>query len=178
MMRMFIISLSLLVLLWTACGKGYFRSDFFMITEKSVEKLRPVENYYLEDTHLIDDVERRFQIAGAGNLLIASYIHPDPEVLDTALRIFEFTPDLEYRLYIDLPVELEVDSLDIAGKSICFIVGQYELRDYLKTFRCGEGYLAIDSIKKQKLFTRLNGIYYNSAGDSLLFRGKITAPGK
>ncbi len=173
-MRIFPI-ISVLAVLIISCGGKYLKSDFYLITDRAVEQLRRIEDYYLADTHLVDDPAQRFQIAGAGNLLIASYVRPDPETIDTALHVIEVQPNLEYRIYTDLPVDLRIDSLDIAGKSLCFMVGQYELADYLKTYRCGEGYLTIDSIRKGMLYTRLSGLYYNTAGDSLYFRGNIVA---
>lgn len=167
--------LSLFAVMTISCGRGYFKSDFYLITDRAVEKLRPVDNYYLPETHLVDDPAQRFQIAGAGNLLVASYLRPDPETVDTTMHIVEVRPDLKYRIYTDLPVDLKNDSLDIAGKSLCFLVGQYEVANYLKTYRCGEGFLIIDSVGKDKLYSRLSGLYYNTGGDSLFFRGSITA---
>lgn len=159
------------------CGTS-INQNFFRLGLEQELPLKKLDNYWLSNYHLSDDAEAKFRIPGAGNLLIAEYSQTDYEYADTTEKIFKIYPDLVYRIYTDLPIELSPDSLDIAGKSICHLVGRFDLRDYLKIYRCGEGYLVIDTVKGSRIKVRLSGTYYNTAGDSLVFRGSISAKRK
>ncbi|GEM_PF-2104604 len=162
------------ILLCSCSGKVY-HSDFFLITEQKPEKIRSGEHRIFSNYQLSENPERQFRSAGTGNLLAATYSRIDLSRVDTALSFIQMSPELGYRLYAELPAEMKPESLDIAGKSLCHLVGRYDSPDYLKIYRCGEGYLVIDTLKSNKAIMRLKGSYYNSAGDSLKFSGRIAA---
>lgn len=102
---------------------------------------------------------------------IQNAVHPEQSEVATGL--ITAIGEIEYRLYAAIPFINEGDSLDIAGNSICRLIGFYETADSLKHYECREGYIKIDSVRSSRFHAFLSGKYFNLRNDSLLFDGDL-----
>ena len=89
--------------------------------------------------------------------------------------VISFDNKYTYRLYVELPSELQNDSLDIADKSVSRLTGQYDLANDLRTYICREGFILIDSVKGRSFHAVLSGLYVNAEHDTLQFHGNLKA---
>ena len=66
-------------------------------------------------------------MSGRGKVLITSQILESPDQDEIKTGLIKSVGRIEYRVYLELPEDIKIDSLDISNKSICRIIGQYEL---------------------------------------------------
>jgi hypothetical protein len=160
------------ILIISSCQSKY-HLHFYKIDEQSRQELVPENCSYLANYRIASPLTSTIIAPGRGNLLITNQSGIDPRQKELTVDFFKTESKINYRLYANLPEIIQKDSLNMAGNSICWIIGNYDLPDSLKIYQCREGYLLIDSVKSQKFFAALHAKYFNISGDSLIFFGAM-----
>ena len=150
----------------------------YEIRGESRHQLSTRNSYYMENYRLVDTTAGNPLKAGSGNLLVAELIIAPPDRKEISTGLIKAVGEMEYRVYIALPAEISPDSLDIAGQSVCRIIGLYELTDSLTHYVCAEGYLKIDTVKSSRFHAILSGKYHNVMDDSLRIDGDLSVTRK
>jgi hypothetical protein len=145
----------------------------YQVGEESRTKLEYVDSYWM-DNFTLSQVETGDPLMpGEGKILICNQKRYDPDLAEIETGLFKATGEINYRIYVDLPENITTGSLNLKNKSICRIIGLYELDDRLKNYECREGYLKIDTVKSNRFHAQLYGKYFNYKNDSLVFDGDM-----
>lgn len=169
--------LTVLVAFSISC-RTRLRPKLYIINETLKQPLDLKQSYYLNNFSLKTTPGGSPLVSGSANVLVSnqSMTNPGDDIIETGL--IKAVKEISYRLYVELPADIKVDSLNIMDKSICRIIGNYEVENQIKHYVCREGYLAIDTVKSSRFFARMYGKYFNSANDSLIFEGTLNVKQK
>nr|MBN2276572.1 hypothetical protein [candidate division Zixibacteria bacterium] len=169
-----ILGILLLLALMAACRHG-LKPVVYRVMNNERRSLGTEDTYYLSRFEMTDRKAANPIQPGRGNVLVTnqSYVNPDAEELNTGLILA--VSEINYRIYISLPDQIQAESLDIASRSICRIIGLYDLPDSLRHYECIEGFLKIDTVKSSRFHARVAGIYLNPVNDTLSFDGDLNA---
>lgn len=133
-----------------------------------------LENCYYMDGFTLSSVFRANPLTpGRGKVLVTNHSIKDPGREEIRIGLIKAVGEIMYRIYVALPEDIAEDSINIAGKSVCYIIGLYDLDDNIKHYLCNEGYLKIDSVRSSRFHAFLSGKYYNIEKDSLIFEGDL-----
>ncbi|MFH2035282.1 MAG: hypothetical protein ABIJ45_02675 [Candidatus Zixiibacteriota bacterium] len=163
-----LISISLLILSCTS----RLRTEVYKYVENQKYKLANGDNYYVNGYQLSFDSPLRPISRGSRALVIINQTTAgQTQIIKTGM----IQSDLyaEYRILFELPQASTVDSVSLINKSICNIIGEYEIDTELRQYYCREGYFKIDSVKMSRLFGTFKSLYINSENDSLKFGGSL-----
>jgi hypothetical protein len=163
----------LLILLSCPACRQYGNLRFYVTRGESRQLSKPEGSYYLENYVISSRPQDNLLALGDGKVLITNQSVPDPEQKELQAGWILTQGSLTYRIAATLPQTIVRDSLNLAGRSICQIIGQFNLPDSLRIYNCREGYLLVDSVKSSKFFAILSGKYYNVNNDSLIFSGQL-----
>ncbi|SYZ74723.1 hypothetical protein TRIP_C90351 [Candidatus Zixiibacteriota bacterium] len=164
--------LALLILTSISCNTKY-KLHFYKIDPGKKLELQNEKTYFLKGYVLAKAGSENIITAGRGTMLITDQSMTDPEMEDIPSGLLTTSGKINFRIFAQLPADLKNDSLNLAGNSICQIVGQYNRAESLKIFDCTEGFILIDSVKSNKFFASLSGKYFNIEKDSLVFQGEM-----
>ncbi len=167
-----ILTVLIILTFFSAC-RHRLRPQLYQIENNSRIRLEQSDCYYSTGFRLSDKPDSIAFIPGVGNLLITNQTLTDTAQVYFPAGIMSVDKKITYRIYIDLPEKLTQDSLDITDRSICHIIGQYELDEKLKMYYCRRGYLLIDSLKRSGFYGILSAQYQNRQGDTLVFEGNM-----
>jgi hypothetical protein len=162
----------LFLALVVSCRPG-LRPRLHIIDGEGRRQLSAEESYYLENREFVNKPEGLPHKAGRANILITDQTAIDPDRAEIETGLIRAVGEIKYRIYVSLPEKISIDSLDIAGKSICRIMALYDLDERLRHYVCMEGFLKIDSVKSSYFHALLSGGYFNQNGDSLFFEGDL-----
>ena len=172
MRKIYIIILAVLGLALISCNTKY-RLHFYKIEQLKKLELQNEGSYFLTGYIIARDNSGNFISPGQGTVLVTNQSITDPEKMDIPSGLLTTSGKINFRIYAELPSQLRKDSLNLKGKSICQIVGQYNRPESLKLYNCTEGYIRLDSVKSNKFFASLSGKYFNMEKDSLVFQGEM-----
>lgn len=79
------------------------------------------------------------------------------------------------RIYMTLPVKLQVMKYDLRFKAICEITGSLNYSHGENLFVCQSGQVVIDSLKGNDIFGTFKGSYLNTSNKSLKVEGPFKA---
>ncbi len=168
------ILIGIIFLLIILSCQSQYTPKIYMVGEDSTRSMKAEQSYFLNGYELDKDNFSRPVIKG-DNTVIATYQSlADPrQELETGL--IKALAEIEYRIFAELPPLTQTDSFDLAGRSICLQIGNYDLPESLRVYTCRQGYIAIDTLKSNIIFSRVKGIYLNDLNDTLTFSGNIRA---
>lgn len=145
----------------------------YQIGEESRLRLDYIDSYWLENFTLSLSSDTDPLMPGEGNVLICNQRRTDPDRGEIQTGLIKAVGEINYRIYVALPQNITTGSLDLQKKSICRIIGMYELDDRIKHYDCREGYLKIDTVKTSRFHAQMYGKYFNYKNDSLVFEGDL-----
>ncbi|MCX6826685.1 MAG: hypothetical protein NTV06_05390 [candidate division Zixibacteria bacterium] len=164
--------LSLLFFSIIACHEKYLIHSY--IAEEGVVREAQIKtSYYMDGYRISDKPEEILLASGQGTIMITEQILSDQAQGTLSAEIFKIEPEINYRIAVSLPEKVSRDSLNINGRSLCQLIGRFNLPDSLKMYYCHQGYILIDSVKATQFFAILSGKYFNSKNDSLEFSGQF-----
>ena len=155
--------------------KNRLKPRLYQISESKQFLLKETDSYYRHGFVLTDNPELSYIEPGDGTVLITRRVGPPGDEIKTLGKIFTVEAKTSYQILVGLPLRLDRDSLDLKGRSICRLEGQFNLDEGLRLYRCTEGYIALDSVWASSFRARLSGIYVNSENDTLVFDGDLKA---
>jgi hypothetical protein len=150
----------------------------YQVGEESRLRLEYVDSYWLDNFTLSRAEEGDPLIPGEGKVLICNQKRTDPNQAEIETGLLTAVGEINYRIYVDLPDKITTGSLNLKNKSICRIIGMYEIDDRVKHYECREGYLKIDTVKTNRFHAQLYGKYFNYKNDSLVFDGDLNVKEK
>jgi hypothetical protein len=165
---MFLLALTLLA----ACQSKY-ALHFYRIENHSRQELKSQDCYYVPNYRISSSPKTMNLAPGQGNLLIVNQSGVNPKQKDLKVDFFSTEGRLTYNTYVNLPVVIKKDSVNMDENSVCWMTGDYEVADSLRMYQCREGYLLIDSVKSSKFFLTMKAKFVNIIGDSLVFSGDM-----
>jgi hypothetical protein len=165
------------VFVLTGC-QSRLAQNIYEIRFESKVPLKTERSYYLSNAILKDRPDSEPIAAGKGNILVAHLKAPEPKRDEYNLGFMKAVAEIEYRIFAEIPSPIMAESLNIADKSICRLIGLFDLNDNLKRYYCRDGYLLIDSVKSSKFYARIHGAYYNFQNDSLVIDGNLVVKKK
>jgi hypothetical protein len=157
----------------TLTCRGRLSPVLYQIEGESRSALKVDESYYLTGYDLSMSPDTDPVVIGRGNILITNQYREEPgkEIIETGL--IKAVGEITYRIYAALPEDIAIGSMELAGKSVCRIIGMYELSEDIRHYVCHEGTLAIDTVKTSRFRAHIYGKYYNTNNDSLIFDGDL-----
>ena len=158
--------------------RSRLQPTLYEILDSGKRELVRNDTYYQTGFELNDDYARSAVRPGSGIVMVTSQSAKNTEKDEVSTGLIKAVGEIEYRLYVYLPFINQDDSLDISGKSICRLIGFYEIADSLKHFSCREGFIKVDSVKSSRFNAFLSGKFFNRHNDSLLFEGFLKAEQK
>ncbi|UCD17217.1 MAG: hypothetical protein JSV44_12320 [Candidatus Zixiibacteriota bacterium] len=165
---------TIILLTLIACGHR-LKPKLYQVHDNRGILLKNIDSYYLDGFRLSRNLDSAAIIKGNGNILVANYIGPDSGQIFIAAKVISVDQTVKYRLYVELPSAIKQDSIDIEDKSICHIIGRYDLEERLRQYECCLGYLLVDSVKKSSFYGILAATYVNPMNDTLKFKGDLKA---
>ena len=149
------------------------RPKFYRVERDYQQELVSRESYYLDGFSIRDAYDANPLTPDGARVLVTyqTALSSDSGRID--FGILSVPGEIGYRIYVELPEVTGKDSIGITGRSICRIIGLYEMADSLKHFRCTDGYLLIDTVKANRFTAYLSARYLNVVRDSLAFRGRL-----
>jgi len=147
------------------------KPKMYQINEGREVLMTTNESYYYKNLHLL--LDSATMIPGENIVLVASHTLDDTGRTYITGNVISFDEKNTYRLYVELPAQLQRDSLDIAGKSVCRLAGKYDLANEMRTYICRKGFALIDSVRTKWFYAALSGFYVNAVNDTLQFRGDL-----
>jgi len=164
----------LMLLLRVACTSRY-RMEMFMDTGDERKKVKVEEKEYFPNTVLNDPYAEIKLLEGDGNCLIITIGTRGDQVETDRIKnlVFEYDEYLKKRIYLQLPDELRLMSINLTGKSFIQLLGRYDQSAESKIYVPQTGALVIDSLAGNKLYGTLNGQYANNKGETVAFDGKF-----
>jgi len=88
-------------------------------------------------------------------------------------EVLRYDELLQYRLFLQMPLELTADSWPLADRSFVQIMGRYELRKEEKLFTQSSGTIVIDSLSRNRAYMSVDGQFNNQSGATLAVKGKF-----
>jgi len=159
-------------LLLLVCTSRY-RLDLYLSTEGHTKKVKVENTELLTNSALNDPYAREKTITGELNTAVittgARWRQPE----DKRVFMLGFDEYLRCRVYIQLPLTLIADTIDLQGNSFVHLLGRYDLPAESKIFLPASGTFVIDSVTPKNLFGTINGSYENRSGTSLAFDGQF-----
>jgi len=154
------------------CGNR-LRPKLYLVESEERRPLNHIETYYMDNYELVFDGRHDPMATGEGQVLVSRHRGVLSGAEDIQAGILTTTSEMEYRLYVELPPDLEPGRYDIEGKSVCRQMGLYELPDSLWMYYCRYGQLVIDTVKGTRFTAELAAAYFNLAEDSVVFNGRL-----
>lgn len=167
----------LVFMLLASCGQR-LGPVLYQIRGEARQGLIPESSYSRDGFTLTDTYDANPLRPGRGKILVTNQIATDIDRADINIGLIKAVGEICYRIYVILPEEIVKDSLGIADRSICRIIGMYELADSLRHYVCRDGYLKIDTVKSSRFHAWFSGSYYNVNNDSLIFNGDLNVKRK
>lgn len=155
--------------------RSRFAPKFYKIDGKGQKLLNKTDVYFLEQMTLADPSETAPIKPGNGNVLIIGHADVDPELQEIDAGLITAVGEIEYRIYVDLPPTITVDSADIVDRSVCRLIGLYNLPEEQRRYTCHEGFMVIDTVRSRLTCGYLYGHYININNDTLSFEGRFRA---
>ncbi len=174
-MRIKAVLLIVLVFLLMFSCKNRLKPRLYQIDESKQFPLKETDSYYRHGFILSDNAELSYIAPGDGTVLFTRRVGPTGDEIKTLGNVFSVESKTAYQILVGLPFRLDRDSLDLKGRSLCRLEGQFNLEEGLRLYRCTEGFIAIDSLWASSFRARLSGIYVNSENDTLVFDGDLKA---
>lgn len=174
MNKAFILFGLLATLCLTSC-KNRLQPRLYQEVESKKLFLPEIDTYYKSGFVMGNDPDLSYMQTGRGTVMIVERQGPTESEIKIFRNIFSVNEKLSYKFIFDLPFELNVDSIPLAGKSICRLIGRYELEEKQRIYECVSGDIVIDTVWNTALRARVNGVYVNAADDSLKFSGDVKA---
>ncbi|HWR83404.1 MAG TPA: hypothetical protein VN285_08880 [Candidatus Deferrimicrobium sp.] len=168
--RRLLIILGVIVL--AGCASRY-RLNLTLTAEGTSRKVKVENVEYLVGTKLDNPYSRDKTAAGAANVIIITTGARWPESEGPTDVILRFDEYLRNRLFIQLPVQPEPDTLSLAGNSFVQLLGRYDLSPAAKMFLPTSGTFIIDSVDSRNLFGTIDGSYKSEPGMVYGFSGRI-----
>lgn len=158
--------------------RSRLKPNMYQIEENSRLKLDYIDSYYLENFTISLSEKSEPLIPAEGKVLISNQKRIDPDNIEIETGLMSALGEINYRIYVALPKNITTGKLDLKNKSICRIIGMYDLENRLKHYECREGYLKIDTVKSSRFHAYLYGKYFNYKNDSLVFDGDLNVKEK
>ncbi|PKK82238.1 MAG: hypothetical protein CVT49_14790 [candidate division Zixibacteria bacterium HGW-Zixibacteria-1] len=174
-MKTRIIIIAVLILAVAISCRTRLKPILFELDGENRVTLNQKETWYQVGYDLYNTATGNPLVKGDGIILVSSQYARHPERNEIQTGLFKSAGEIEYRLFIPLLFINEGDSLDIGGKSVCRLIGLYEMADSLKHYDCRQGYLKIDTVKSSRFSAYMSGKYFNSENDSLVLEGRLNA---
>ncbi len=174
-MRIKAVLLIALISLTLFSCKNRLKPRLYQISESKRYLLKETDTFYRHGFVLTDNPELSYIEPGDGTVLFARRVGPKGDEIKTLGNVFSVESKTSYRVLVGLPLRLDRDSLDLRGRSLCRLEGQFNLDEGLRLYRCTEGYIVLDSVWTSSFRARLSGIYVNSERDTLVFDGDLKA---
>jgi len=165
----------ILVLLAVVSCRTRLKSILYEVNDESRLGLVHDETYYQTGFELNDNYEQNAMKYGSGIVMTSVQKATHPESGELITGLLKAVGEIEYRLYVHLPFINQGDSIDLAGNSICRLIGLYQFDDSLKHYSCREGFIRIDTAKSARFHAYLSGKYFNISNDSLILEGDLSA---
>lgn len=172
----FLISLALLLTL-AAC-QNKFLPRLFRVDKGIQSRLQLEESYFLKGYKISDNPLSSLYQKGEGLLLVTTQSQTDSSMLNLKSGFVTVDAQIKYRIAVELPSDLQADSIDISNRSVCQLLGLYHLPDSLKLYRCHSGYILVDSVKSSQFTAVLEASFVNQSEDTLQFSGSLKAKQK
>jgi hypothetical protein len=164
----------LIILTLVAC-RSRFAPKFYKIDGEEKKLLNRSDIYFLNQMTLTDPSETGPIKPGNGNVLIIGHADVDPELQEIDAGLITAVGEIEYRIYVDLPPTISIDSVDIVDRSVCRLIGLYNLPEEQRRYACHEGFMVIDTVRSRLTCGYLYGQYVNINNDTLSFEGRFRA---
>jgi hypothetical protein len=175
-LKIFFIALGIFLILLSC--RSRLRPKMFQVEENSRLKLDYVDSYWMDNFALSLSAEADPLSPGVGKVLISNQRRANPDRGEIETGLISAVAEINYRIYIDLPQNITTGSMDLKNKSICRLIGMFELDDRIKHYECREGFLKIDTVKSSRFHAQMYGKYFNYKNDSLVFEGDLNVKQK
>ncbi len=172
-LRPFIFLFLVLPLIVSVSCQNKYRPRFYIIQEAARQELALENSYFMQGYIISPNPGKNLMVPGAGAVVVTNQKSTHPGKIDLPAGLMTVEGEINHRIVIAIPETPVKDSLNIAGHSLCQLIGRYELPDSLNLYYCREGYMKIDSAKSSGFFAFLSGKYFNVKNDSLQFSGEL-----
>ncbi len=175
-LKIFFIALGIFLVLLSC--RSRLKPKMYQVEEESRLKLEYIDSYWMDNFALSLSSESDPLSSGEGKVLISNQRRANPDRGEIRTGLISAVGEINYRIYVALPQNITTGSMDLKKKSICRIIGMYELDDRIKHYECREGYLKIDTVKSSRFHAQMYGKYFNYKNDSLIFEGDLNVKQK
>jgi hypothetical protein len=153
--------------------KSRYRLNLYMLSGGEQKKIKVEATEFARGAIIQDPLAEQKLRAGTGNTVILNLGGRGRSVQMGEEHLLKFDEYFRCQLYIQLPLELRPDTLDLPENSFAQIQGRYDLKVEEKTFLADSGTVILDSLHKDDLYATIDGRFLNQFEDTLGFAGQF-----
>jgi hypothetical protein len=165
-------SIGFLLILEIACTSRY-RMDLYMETVEVRKKVKLEGTEFVQGAVIHDATADEKLRTGSGNVVILSIGTRGDAIPSDQTHLLKFDEYFRCLIYVQLPLELKRDTLDLEDISFVQVQGRYDLTPEHKLFLARSGTMVVDSIPKKDMYATLDGVFVTTTDDTLLFDGRF-----
>ena len=147
--------------------------NLYMVTGEMRKKVK-VEGTEFVQGAIIHDARADEKIrTGTGNVVILSLSTRGDAIQSDQTELLKFDEYFRCLIYVQLPLELQIDTLELPDISFVQVQGKYDLPAEHKLFLARSGMMIVDSLVKKDMYATLDGVYVTTTDDTLSFGGQF-----
>lgn len=167
-------SLTALVVTLGGCSSRYRHSAYLLEADGSRQRMTIIESFYTRGLGLASPFSQEFIKPGPGSLAAVSFFVRDTAQSATQKgSLIKSRGRITYRLYLPLGSELIPGDAPLRQGAFMRDHSRYNLSQSERTYLYANGKMSIDSLKSSSVYTTVDAVFRNLAGDSLAVSAEI-----
>jgi len=155
------------------CASRY-RLDLHVTADGEMRRVKVEQTQFAPGTVLSDPMsETQLEPGEANCFVVTAGARGRTQSPSGKYDVLRYDEHLQYRLLLQMPVELTTGSWPLAERSFVQIMGRYELRKEEKLFTQSSGTIGIDSVSGNRAYLSIEGEFKNQSGATLAVKGKF-----
>ncbi len=161
-----------MLVLSLACTSRY-RLDLYLVIEGDEKKVKVERTEYVQGATIADPYADDKLVSGTGNCIILNLGRRGETQQVGLYNLVGYDEYMRCLLYLQLPQELEADTIALSENSFLQLLGRYDVRARDKIFLPVSGTLVIDSLSRKRLYGTIAGSYANNQGQKFGVKGRF-----
>lgn len=162
------------LLMFSGCTSRY-RLDLYITTQEKRVRATVETTQFVRSAVLANPASPNRYISGEGNVLIITTGYRGKSQNRGDEYVLSFDEYVRTRLFVQLPVIPDTDSIALVGNSICQLMGRYERERGNDLFFPVGGFMVVDSTTSRDLFATILGEFQSHAAEIITFDGRFKA---